>query len=199
MDHMGRSIGLLVLFGALAVSVTGCALDGAAIGGDQSTGPGVPATPTPTVPPVVSPTLAPGTIAFQIGCSDLVSDEAIYEWGSGNWAADPDYDVVAGSSAAEIVEFGGTACGWVNLTSGETLSVAVGQFTADTLTTVTEQLAAESDSVSDFGVEGYFTASAGTGKADALRGPYWVSASSTWFGAPSDAVALVQAALDATG
>ena len=195
---MGRTVGLVILVGALLIPLAGCApvnlpSDGEPGPSGSSTESGASATPTP------GPPLEPGDIDFRIACTDVVSDQAIYDWGSGNWATDPDFAVPAGSSAATIVEHGGTACGWINLSSNEKLSVAIGQFAPETLGTLRAQRAAAADPVADFGTDGFFAATAGTGQADAFTGPYWISASSTFFLEAGDALQLVQAALAATG
>jgi hypothetical protein len=194
---MGRTVGLVILVGALLIPLAGCApsrspFDNGSSPSSTGTAPDSSATPT------AAPTLEPGDIAFRIACTDVVSDQAIYDWGSGNWATDPDFAVPAGSSAATIVEHGGTACGWINLSSNEKLSVAIGQFAPETLGTLRAQQAAAAEPVADFGTDGFFAATAGTGQADAFTGPYWISASSTFFLEAGDALQLVQAALAAT-
>ena len=193
---MGRSVGLLVLVGALLVPLTGCAPDRGPIDADPSHSAG--ASSTPTSSPDATPTLAPDDIPFDVACTDLVSDQLIYEWGSGNWASDPDFSAAAGSSAAAIVEHGGTACGWVNLTSGDKLSVAVGEFAPETLDPLRAERADTADATSDFGAGGYFVVTSGTGQADVFSGPYWITASSTWFLSTADAVDIVEAAVSAT-
>lgn len=190
---MRRTLGLLVVAAVLVTAVVGCAPERGPLGEKPTSTDGQTATPTPSV----TPTLGPDDIPLRLSCTEVVSDEVIYEWGSGNWGADPDYAVPRGSSAAEIVEHGGTACGWVNLTSGEKLSVAVGEFAPEVLEPLRAERAAKAEPVSAFGVDGYFAVTAGTGQADAFTGPYWISASSTYFAATEDALSIVQAALEA--
>ncbi len=195
--HMGRTLGLLVLVGVLVIPLAGCAPDRGPIATPSGSTDGTDS-PTATATPTATPTLGPEEIPFEVACADVVSDELIYEWGSGNWASDPSFSVAAGSSAETIVEHGGTACGWVNLTSGEKLTVAIGEFAPETLDALRQERAANADAVSDFGGDGYFLVASGTGQADAFTGSYWITASSTWFLSAGDAVDIVNAAISAT-
>ena len=192
---MRRTGGLIAVVGILAIALAGCAPDQAP-GSDGATNSAEP-TPTSTARPSVTPSSAPGDIPLSLSCTTVLTDQVVYDWGSGNWAADPDFAVAPGSTAATIVEHGGTACGWVNLTSGEKLTVAVGEFAPTRLAALREERAARATAVSDFGATGYFTANDGIGQADAFSDPYWITASSSWFGAPADAEVLVATALEA--
>jgi hypothetical protein len=195
---MVRTLGLVILVGALVVPLAGCAPSRVPF--DNGSSPSTTGTaPDSSATPTAAPTLEPGDIALRIACTDLVSDQVIYDWGSGNWATDPEFAVGPGSSAAAITDHGGTACGWINLSSNEKLSIAIGQFAPERLETLRAQRAAAAEPVTDFGTDGFFAATAGTGQADAFTGPYWISASSTYFLAAGDALPLVQAALAATG
>ena len=128
-----------------------------------------------------------------------MSDQVIYDWGSGNWALDPSFAPPKGSSAATIVGYGGTACGWVNLTSQEKLYVAAAHVTANQQSVLEANLDATGAPVSNFGATGYFGVSNGTGQADAFTNAVWISASSTWFLEAGDAQPIMNAAVSAAG
>jgi hypothetical protein len=167
----------------------------------------IPTQPTTTISPT-SPTVKPSSTAespdpqstpVTISCAKLVDDQTIYDWGSGNWAVDPAFSPAAGSSAEKIVAFDGVACGWVNLTSNEKLTVAVANLSADSLAAVKSDLATSSDPVSTYGADGYFTVTGGVGQADAFAGRYWIIASSSALFESGDAEPIIRAAMDALG
>ena len=179
----------LVLAGALLIGATACAPERPAVTTPDSTKSA--AVPTPT--PVVDDPDVLGT-PVGISCSELVDDQTIYDWGSGNFALDPDYAPAAGSDAAKVVDYEGLACGWINLTSGEKLAVAVANLPASAIDEKRSTLDAESSPVTDFGDEGWFSVDGGVGVADVIRGSYWIVASSTYFSAPTDATPIVDVA-----
>lgn len=153
---------------------------------------------TPTADPIPTSTDAAST-PLTIDCATLVSDQVIYDWGSGNWGLDPAFKPPAGSSAAAIVSYGGTACGWVNLTSNEELYVAAAYVTGDQQATIEGSLKSSGDAVSTFGAPGYFGVSGGTGQADAFANGVWISARSTSFLEAGDAQPIMTAAVAAAG
>ena len=132
-----------------------------------------------------------------IACTDLVSDQVLYDWGSGNWALDPEATFAPGTPAADAVERFGTACGWVNLTSGETMTVSVAALSPDELGPLKSGIASTSSPVTTYGVDAYFASTGGTGTINVFSGKYWLSASSTWFFEASDAQPIISVALEA--
>ncbi len=154
--------------------------------------------PTATAPGTFGPDDDPVNEAIGINCQALVTDQAVYDWGSGNFAIDVDYEPAADSPAAEAVAAGGLACSWLNLTSGERLDVAVAILPADELATTRDAIAATA-AATDFGADGYFVVEAGAGRADAFTSDYWLTATSSAFGVAGDAAPIVSAALAALG
>ena len=188
---------MFVLVGVLAVSLAGCAPERLPFGeATQGSSPSPDeGSLLPDDPSEAS--LPPDDLALEVDCQVLVSDEVIYEWGSGNWAIDPDFTVPSGSSTEVVVDQGGTACGWINLTSGEKLSVAVGAFRPDELGELRAERASVAEPVDSFGADGYFVVVGQSGQADAFTDDNWVTANSTWFLSPGTAAPIVQAALEA--
>jgi hypothetical protein len=187
---------------ALAVSATvvlglaACAPEDRPLPSESAT----PSSPSsPSASPSTTPTAEPGGAAIDVSCSQLVSDEVVYEWGSGNFALDPTYVPAPGSSAASAVAADGVACGWVNLTSGVTVAISAANLSADALATVTSDLAANSAAAPGLGAGGYFATNGGVGRADVLDGSLWINAESVWFAEVADAKDLVSAAVAAVG
>lgn len=151
---------------------------------------------TDTPAPSDSPS-EPGE-AVSIDCAALVTDQTVYDWGSGNWALDPNFEVEQGTFAADAVAHRGTACGWINLSSNEKLTVAVAALTGDDLADATSE-ASGGTPVTTNGVDAYFRTSAGIGTLQVFKDKYWISASSTSFFEARDAELIVGDALNAVG
>ena len=176
----------------LSLSLSACAPDRPA---PNST----PGTAVPSSEQSASPTPTPATSgdAFTISCTALVDDQTIYDWGSGNWALDPGATFAAGTPAADAIARSGTACGWVNLTSGETMTVSVAALTLDELEKLSVGIASAGSPATTYGVDAFFASDGGTGTVDVFSGRYWLSASSSWFFEAGDAQPIVSAALEA--
>ena len=179
-----------IVGGSLLVAATGCAPERPPI----TDGSSVPsASGTPSSAPIVDDPDVPGS-PVTASCTDLVDDQTIYDWGSGNYAADPNYAPAADSAAAEIVAHQGLACGWINLSSGEQLAVAVANLPQSAIDEKRSALDAGSTPVTDFGDEGWFRVDGSVGVADVIRESYWIVASSTYFSVPTDATTIVDVA-----
>ena len=132
-----------------------------------------------------------------INCQQLLNEEAVYDWGSGNFAYDASYSPAAGSSAAAAVAEGGLACRWINLTSSETVDFAV---SIPTSTDDVRAAAAAAGALApELAPDAYFSSDGTTGHLDIISGKYWITADSTWFQSPGDAATLTTAALSALG
>jgi len=117
-----------------------------------------------------------------ITCTTLISDQAIYDWGSGNFALD-----------GESTPAGGLACRWINLTSQETLDVAVSIPTDANLSAAREAAATAGTAAPALG-DAYFRSANDVGFVDVFSGGYWLTMQSTWFFETNDALPLVEAA-----
>src|SRR5215218_9958227 len=127
--------------GATLVVVAACTLWLAACAPERvgpATTPGASsATAEASESPAPGDSPTPAGEAVTIDCTALVTDQTIYDWGSGNWALDPNFEVKQATLAADAVAHNGTACGWVNLSSGEKLTVAVAALSGDDLADAT--------------------------------------------------------------
>lgn len=149
------------------------------------------ASPEPTAAP--TETAEPAT-PFAIECDALVTAEQLYEFNP-NFGVAPDYEPSAEHIVTAVETDAGTACGYLNQTSGELIEIAV----ATPTTSVSEQrrndAATTSTAVPTYGtppdVEGYFVQAGGTGEAQIFHGPYWIVVDSTALFEPGDAAQLV--------
>ena len=131
-----------------------------------------------------------------IDCPTLITDQAIYDWGSGNFALDDTFVPEAGSSAAQLAADGGLACRWINLTSQETVDVAVSIPAAADLTAAQQDAAAAGTAAPELG-DAYFRSADEIGYLDVFVDGYWLTLQSTWFAGADDAAPLVSAATTA--
>lgn len=95
------------------------------------------------------------------------------------------YSPPAGSFGSTAVANSGIACGWVQQTSGEMIEIAVAR--------PAEAVLAELKAAA--GGDGSFSSAGGAGTVQRFTGPYWVSATSTYFFKAGDAQLLVDSAL----
>ena len=122
-----------------------------------------------------------------------MSRQTIYDFNP-NFGLQSDYAPQAGSTAASITAKKGVACSWLHQTSGDTLQVAVANLPEADIAARKSALKSSSHPVGDFGADGYFTTSGGAGVAEAFTGSFWIVASSSFFGEPAEAAAIVNAA-----
>jgi hypothetical protein len=100
------------------------------------------------------------------------------------------------TDAAVIAAYRGTVCSWKS-TTGDTMSLAVGQFDDTSLTKLKNSLVTSSTPVPTYNGEGYFSISGKTGTAEAFVGSYWVVAISDAFVEPGSAEPIVDSAITA--
>lgn len=155
-------------------------------------------TPTATGTPGPTPTTEPVITPITIGCDQLISPQAMYDF-SQNVALLPSFTPEPGTAAAEAVDLGGLACRWTNQSSGENIDISVANLPADDLTARKNELVQTSNSVPTYEVEGYFEVTDGVGEAQAFDDPYWIAATSVLFAEPGDAQPLVAAAIAGLG
>lgn len=163
------------------------------------------ASPSPTASPTSEPTAAPTETAapeetaapFEIACDELLTLDQLYAFNP-NFGNDPSYTPDT-PTITQVVEQGGTACGYLNQTSGDYLQVAVATPTAASLEAMAGAAAETSTPVPTYGtppeVEGYFMQSGNSGQVQVFRGPYWVVMESSLLFEPGDAEPLVSAVL----
>ncbi|MFM9919934.1 arginyl-tRNA synthetase [Lacisediminihabitans sp. H27-G8] len=189
-----------IIVAALAATVA-LGLSGCVPEPKSTTGPRPSTSSTPSASPSVgpSPTSSPSTTASatptNIPCNTLVSAQAVYDFNP-NFGLDRSFSPKAGTAGASAVADKGTACSWLNQTSGDTFAIAVARPAAPELASL-KATAAKGTAASGLGDAAYFSTSGGTGRVDVFTGSYWLVATSVYFGAAADANALVTAALGA--
>lgn len=154
------------------------------------------AAPMPTATPTPTPTVAipPGT-PTKIACSALLSAQAVYDFNP-NFGLDKNFTPKSASAAATAVAARGTACNWLNQTSGEVITISVARPAAAHLAAL-KAGAATGTSTAGLGDAAYFSTSAGKGRMDVFRGPYWLVVTSGYFASARDASVIVTTAMGA--
>lgn len=197
-----RSHVLLLPLGLLAiVGLAGCAPAATNPTTASPSNPSASATATATTTPMPSPSATPSDIdgiPVTMGCRDLISDQAIYDYNP-NFSLKAGYAPAPGSLAASVAAQHGVACAWVNQTSGELIEVAVANLPSAHSTRLKNDLVMSSKSVPTYNVEGYFRVNGSSGEAQAFADPYWIVAVSPTFFEPGDAAPIVAAAVKSLG
>jgi hypothetical protein len=159
------------------------------------------ATETPSPTPEVTPTEEPEEPVYpelSIDCNVLLPPGTIYDYNA-NVNLLGEFTPSTTSLSAGAVERNGTACRWVNASSGESIDAAVATIPEPELTALKNDAVGSSNSVPTYGVEGYFEVDGGIGRAQAFSGSNWIILESTAFFEPGDAATLMAAAIAALG
>jgi hypothetical protein len=187
-----RSAGLALLAAASVALLAGCAPDPAA---PTETAAPTAAPGSPTAAPAPTETSEPPT-PFEISCDALVTADQLYAFNP-NVGTDPAYEPTAANVVALVEEDAGTACGYLNQSSGEVIEVAVATPTEAAGEARRNAAALSSKPVPTYGtppdVEGYFVMAGGTGEAQVFHGPYWIVVDSAALFEPGDAQQLIAA------
>ncbi len=158
--------------------------------------PSASATPTPTATAgEPTPTPTPTSEPVSIDCVSLVPADA-FAMLFKTFTLVPSYAPAAGSLGAEVLERGGTVCGWT-ATDGTIVSVGIATLDAATIDAKANDLVVTSHSVPTYGVEGYFQVVSGLGEVQAFTDPYWIVATSTAFMEPGEVTPIMDAVLAA--
>ncbi len=180
----------------LPVALAGCAAAPVPL-------PSPPATAGPTTAPNpgATPTTVPvppeeDAIPVAIACADLVDADTMYRFNP-NFSLLGDWTPEAGTFAAADVQAGGTACRWVNQTSGDPIDVSVSAFGEAGLTELKNAAFAEFEMVPTYGEEAYFGTDGDAGVAIAFQGSYRLVATSPWFLEPGEPEEIILGALAA--
>lgn len=154
------------------------------------------ASATPDAAPSATPgqTRAPG-IPLGTDCAGLLSPQTVYDFNP-NTSLQPAYKPKSGSDGSEALSFSGISCGLVNNSSGVVTSVSVAHPAASDLAAL-KSAAAKGTAVSGLGDSAFFSTSGQTGQLQVFTGPFWVTASSVFFGSADDARQLVGATVTA--
>lgn len=129
---------------------------------------------------------------MNLPCTTVLTAQQVYDYNP-NYVAKDDYSPTAGSDAATVAADSGTVCGWVNETSGSTLSVAIAEPAASDLAGRKSAAAGASSPVSvAAGAVGYFSTVDGAGELQVFTSKYWVVIASSDFAAAGDAKPTAQ-------
>lgn len=161
----------------------------------------IDATPTPTVTNVPVPTDEPDADderPVDIACAELVDPDTVYQFNP-NFVLLDEWSPPPGSAAESALERAGTACRWINQTSGETIDLSIADLPAEQITQLKNAAFAESQMVPTYGEEAYFGVDGGVGTAIVFQGTYWLVATSPVFFEPGEPTPFVNAALSALG
>lgn len=195
--HLARTrpAGLALLVAASAALLAGCAPGAAEPTG---TAPATTAPASPSASPEPTETAEP-PVPFDIACDALLTADQLYAFNP-NVGADPAYQPSGGDVSVAVDEDAGTACGYLNQTSGEVIEVAVATPTDAAGEARRNEAALTSKPVPTYGtppdIEGYFVQGGGTGEAQVFHGPYWIVIQSPALFEPGDAQQLVAAVLE---
>ena len=179
---------------ALALLLTGCVPESKPKPTHSASQPSEPTdTPTASVTPSPTPTAGTPAVPVSVACNTLVSPQTIYDFNP-NFTLQANFAPPSGTPANRAAADRGTACGWINGTSGATVVVAVARPGSVELASI-KAAASGGSAVSGYGDAAYFS---GT-RFDVFRGDYWFVATSTYFGSADDASPLMKSALAAVG
>ena len=194
-----RSIGLALVAAASVALLCGCTgeMPGPAASADPTAG---AANPTATATGAPEPTeTAEPPVPFEISCDALLTAEQLYAFNP-NFGSDPGYAPAAEAVVTAVEEDEGTACGYLNQTSGEVIEIAVATPTEQAGEARRNAAALSSKPVPTYGtppeVEGYFLQAGGSGEAQVFSGPYWIVIDSPALFEPGDAQQLMTSVLE---
>ncbi|ANJ27595.1 hypothetical protein ATC03_13635 [Agromyces aureus] len=191
-------MGSTMLVAAAVALLSGCSPTGAEPTPSASApASGSPAASDPAVTPEPTESVDPPT-PFAIACDALATPDQLYAFNP-NFGAAPDYAPTAATIKTVATDAAGTACGYLNQTSGDLIEVAVATPSATALTAYANEAAASSTAVPTYGtppaVTGFFEHSGSNGQVQVFTGAYWVVLDSVEFFEPGDAQRLVEAVL----
>lgn len=196
-DSRLRSTVIVVALAAtVALGLTGCVPEPGTTASPKPSSSSTPsASPSASATPSPSPSTPAAATPTKIQCDTLVSAQAVYDFNA-NFGLDSSFSPKSGTAAATAVADQGTACNWLNQTSGDTFAIAVARPAAADLASLKTK-AATGTPASGLGDAAYFSTSGGVGRVDVFTGAYWLVATSVYFGSAGDANDLVTAALGA--
>ena len=136
---------------------------------------------------------------FEIACDALLTADQLYAFNP-NFGTTPPTSPPPPNVVAVVDEDAGTACGYLNQTSGEVIEVGRRDAPTRGLRRARRNDAAlSSKPVPTYGtppdVEGYFVQASGTGEAQVFHGPYWIVVDSAALFEPGDAQQLIAAVI----
>lgn len=190
-----RRLVVPLALGALAVGIlSGCVPSSSPTPSDTAATSSPSATPSST--PTPSAVATASAIPITIGCSTLVSGDAMYAFNP-NFGLLTSWSPAAGSAAASAQAEKGLACRWQNQTSGDDIDISVAHLDSGSIEALKNAAVAQSTMVPTYGDEAYFSVKNNVGTAIVFQGDYWLVATSVAFLEPGDPSDLINAALSA--
>lgn len=156
--------------------------------GDDGDAPG----PTPDPQPSEVRDASLQALPLSVACDEVLTPQQLYDYNP-NVGADPGSRPRGGSGPERAAELSGTACGWINQTSSQTISIGVARFDSANLARVRDMARAAGGSSAGLGMDGHYRMESGLGVVDAFTGSYWIAAESSTFLAPEDVAPLLEA------
>ena len=185
-----RPAAVALVVAASVMLLSGCT--GEAADPEKTTAP-PQASESPTASAEPTPTAEPA-VPFAIECDALLTPDQVYAFNP-NFGTAPDFQASGDHMVAVVDDEAGTACGWMNQTSGEIIEVGVATPPPAALLAHQSDAAMASTPVPTYGpppeIEGYFTQTAGNGEVQVFSGPYWIVIRSAALFEPGDAGQLV--------
>ena len=134
-------------------------------------------------------------VPLGVGCDVLVSPQALYDLNP-NVGTDPGFDPAARALAPVALGLGGTACGYLNQTSGEKISVSAARVESGSVTDLSAEVTARGGGLNN-GRAFRSTASAST--LEVVTGDRWIVVEAPPVFAEEDLQPLADAARASTG
>ena len=188
-----RSFGIVGV-ALLALALVGCVPESSAGPTHSASASATPSdTPTASVTPSPTPTTGTAAVPVSVACDTLVPPQTIYDFNP-NFTLQTSYAPKSGTPEYTAAADRGTACGWVNGTSSDTVAVAVARPGSVELASI-KAAASAGTPISGFGDAAYFSGD----RFDVFRGGYWFVAVSTYFSSATDASAIMKSALASVG
>lgn len=182
------------LFTTVALALSGCVWQSTPSVTSSPTSSGTPTdAPTASVTPKPTPTAGTAAQPVSIACSTLVPAQVMYDFNP-NFSLQAAYAPKSGTPEYAAAADKGTACNWVNDSSGETLTVAVARPGSVEFASL-KSSAASGTTAPGFGDAAYFSG----GRLQIFSGAYWLTTASTYYSTADDASSIAKAALGNLG
>jgi len=110
------------------------------------------------------------TVPLGVGCDTLVSAQALYDFNP-SVGTDPAFDPASATLAPIALDMRGTACGFLNQTSGERISVAAARVETGSVAALAAQVAARGGALGDGRA---FRTGGSTSTLEVLVGEIWI-------------------------
>ncbi|WAB83106.1 hypothetical protein OVN20_08345 [Microcella daejeonensis] len=145
--------------------------------------------PSPSAPAEQPDAAALVAVPLGVGCDVLVSPQALYDFNP-NVGTDPAFDPGAWALAPVAAQLQGSACGYLNQTSGERIAVSAARVAPESVAALAEQVASRGAA---------FRTAGATSTLEVLAGDRWIVVEAPSFFGEGDLQPLADAARASTG